>query len=324
MGRIFSGIQPSGMLTIGHYLGTINHWLSLQQEHDCYFCVVDLHAITVQQEPSQLKQRTLSAMALYLACGLDYKRHNLFIQSHVPAHSELAWILQCLAPLGQLQRMTQFKDKSEKHTVNAGLLTYPVLMASDIVLYASDLVPVGEDQKQHLEFARDLVLKFNHQYGEILQVPEPVIADHGARIMSLQDPTNKMSKSDPNQQAWLGLLDPPELITKKIKRAVTDSQAKVAFDSDRPGISNLVTIYSCLADCSHAKVEEMYAGQGYGQFKTDLADLIISKFEPIQQSYYQYIEQQDLMSSIIAAGAEAANAQANIVLDQVKAAIGLK
>lgn len=324
MGRIFSGIQPSGMLTIGHYFGTINHWLRLQKEHDCYFCVVDLHAITVQQLPEDLRDRTLSSMALYLACGLDYEKHTLFIQSHVPAHSELAWIMQCYAPLGQLHRMTQFKEKSEKHSEKAGLLTYPVLMASDIVLYESNLVPVGEDQKQHLEFARDLVLKFNHQYGDILQVPEPVIAEKGARIMSLQDPGNKMSKSDPNQQAWLALLDKPELITKKIKRAVTDSLADIAYDIDRPGISNLVTIYSCLTGDSFEKIAAAYQGQGYGKFKIDLADLIISKLAPIQLKYSEYMQDQTFLNNIIRSGANLANMQANKVLDKVKTVIGLK
>ena len=323
MGRIFSGIQPSGMLTIGHYLGTLNNWLQLQQQHSCYFCVVDLHAITVTQAPEQLRAQTLSAFALYLACGLDAQTHTLFVQSQVPAHAELAWILQCLAPLGQLQRMTQFKDKSDKHAANAGLLTYPVLMASDIILYESSIVPVGADQKQHLEFARDLILKFNHQYGDVLVVPEPMIAEHGARIMSLQEPTNKMSKSDPNQQAWLGLLDAPEVIVKKIKRAVTDSVANVEYDAARPGISNLLTIYSCLANKSYAELAAMYQGQGYGKFKQDLAEIIVATFAPIQARYNELIEDQTALAAMMQSGADAANQQANTVLNKVKQVIGL-
>lgn len=323
MARIFSGIQPSGALTIGHYVGTIKNWLELQAKHQCFFSVVDLHAITVTQDSQALRQNSLEVLALYIACGIDYKQQSLFIQSQVSAHAELAWILQCYSPLGQLQRMTQFKDKSDKHAANVGLLTYPVLMASDIALYNTELVPVGEDQKQHLEFARDIIIKFNNMYGEVLIVPEPIIAEQGARIMSLQEPNNKMSKSDPNNQAWLAILDRPEVITKKIKRAVTDSLADVSYDESRKGIANLMTIYSCIGGKSYAEIEQQYQGLGYGQFKADLADMLVACFEPIQTRYYELIKDNTLLLDIMEQGAQAANQEASKVLAKVKQAIGL-
>lgn len=322
MAKVFSGIQPTGSLTIGHYIGTIKNWLELQGQHDCFFCIVDMHAITVPQKPEDLRSNIRSAIALFLACGLDEK--SVFVQSSVSAHVELAWLLQCNSPLGQLQRMTQFKDKSSnEHEVCVGLLTYPVLMASDILLYDTDLVPVGHDQKQHLELTRDLALKFNHKYGQIFKVPEPVIADNGARIMSLQDPYKKMSKSDPNQGAWVSLIDSPEVILKKLKKSVTDSLSKVSFDQERPGISNLVAIYSAITGKSYMQIEHDYNNLGYGIFKQDLADILITELLPIQESYKVIIKDESLLAKVIENGAARAKVSANQTLDRVKNAIGL-
>lgn len=296
----------------------------MQAEHECLFCVVDLHAITVAQSPESFRACIRDTMALYIACGLDYKKHCLFIQSHVPEHSELAWILQCSASLGQLQRMTQFKDKANQHSkaINAGLLTYPTLMAADILLYDTELVPVGDDQKQHLEFARDLAESFNHNFGQTFVMPNPVIATQGSRVMSLQDPSKKMSKSDPNQNAWVALLDSPALITKKIKRAVTDSEAVVALDPLRPGISNLLGLYSCFTGMSAQAITEQYAGQGYGIFKADLAELVVSEFEPIQKRYQELLSAPEILDEVIEAGAKSASQQANKVLARVKNNMG--
>ena len=325
MAKVFSGIQPSGQLTIGHYTGSIRNWLSLQQEHECFFCIVDLHAITVAQKPENLRQNIKSALALYLACGLDYKKQTIFIQSHVPEHTQMAWLLECITPLGQLQRMTQFKDKSQiqSKAVNAGLLTYPILMASDILLYKANFVPVGEDQKQHLELARDLVDKFNKLYGDILVAPEPFIASQGGRLMSLQDPSKKMSKSDPNVNSWISLLDAPEIVLKKLKKAVTDSDANVAYDLSRPGISNLVSIYSLFAGIGLDEVENRYVGQGYGVFKNDLAELITSVLNPIQAQYQLFIDDAQLLQQVASNGAEKASITANKVYNEVKSVIGL-
>ena len=322
--RLFSGIQPSGKLTIGHYVGTINNWLELQKCHESLFCVVDLHAITVAQDPKIFQQNIREAMALFVACGLDYKKNILFLQSHVSAHSQLAWILQCFAPLGYLNRMTQFKDKSQQHanSINAGLLTYPALMAADILLYDAEIVPVGEDQKQHLEFTRDLAEKFNYAYGDIFKLPNPSIVSQGARVMSLQDPTKKMSKSDPNNNAWIALLDSPELINKKIKKAVTDSVGLVAFDESRPGICNLMNLYSCFSGKTLDDIELEYQGQGYGSFKADLADLVISKFSGIQSKYQEVVSEPDFIEGLIQEGASRAGTIAANTLNRVSSVMG--
>ncbi len=324
MGRIFSGIQPSGQLGISHYVGTMQHWLRMQAEHDGMFCVVDQHAITVAQKPEALRQQVLENFALYLACGLDPEQSVIFVQSHVPAHTQLAWILTCLTGMGELSRMTQFKDKSQQHAqnINVGLYTYPVLMASDILLYGADLVPVGEDQKQHLELARDLALRFNHHYGEVLVVPEPLIAEQGARIMSLQDPSKKMSKSDPNANAFISLLDAPNVILKKVRRAVTDSQACVAYDEARPGICNLMTLYHCLSGMSVDDIALQYQGRGYGDFKQDLADLIISHLDPIQTRYQEFWADQATLMTLLQKGQHTAQSRAAPMLARVMQAIG--
>jgi tryptophanyl-tRNA synthetase len=255
---IFSGIQPSGELTLGNYLGAIKNWIKLQDEYECYFCVVDLHAITVKQEPKNLRARTLEVMATYIASGIDPKKNTIFIQSHVPAHSEAAWLLNCYTYMGELGRMTQYKDKSQKYgeSVAAGLFNYPVLMAADILLYQTDLVPVGSDQKQHLELARDIAKRFNNTYSETFVIPEPYIAPNGAKIMSLQEPTKKMSKSDDNPNSYILIMDPPEVIRKKISRAVTDSIGIVKYRDEQPGVKNLITILSTLTSMSIDEIEK--------------------------------------------------------------------
>lgn len=324
MARILSGIQPSGQLGISHYVGAMQHWLRMQATHDCMFCVVDQHAITVHQSPAELQQQTMENLALYLACGLDPKQAVLFVQSHVAAHTQLAWILNCLTGMGELNRMTQFKDKSQQHAhnINVGLYTYPVLMASDILLYGTELVPVGEDQKQHLELARDLAIRFNHRYGDVLTVPEPYIAEQGARIMSLQDPSKKMSKSDPNANAFVALLDTPDVVLKKLKRAVTDSEAHVAYDPKRPGIANLMTLYHCLSGMAMDDIALQYQGRGYGDFKKDLAELMISHLDPIQARFRALWCDQGALLTILKEGQQAAQQRAHPLLARVAEAVG--
>ncbi|MDE3838220.1 tryptophan--tRNA ligase [Bacillus methanolicus] len=324
MKTIFSGIQPSGTITLGNYIGAMKQFVELQHEYNCYFCIVDQHAITVPQDRLELRKNIRSLAALYLAVGIDPKKATLFIQSEVPAHAQAGWMLQCIAYIGELERMTQFKDKSAgKEAVSAGLLTYPPLMAADILLYNTDLVPVGEDQKQHLELTRDLAERFNKKYNNIFTIPEVRIPKVGARIMSLQDPTKKMSKSDPNQKAFITLLDDPKQIEKKIKSAVTDSEGIIKFDKDnKPGISNLLTIYSILTDKPIPEIEEEYAGKGYGDFKADLAQVIINTLTPIQQKYYELMESSEL-DEILDQGAEKANYVANKMLKKMENAMGL-
>lgn len=324
MKTIFSGIQPSGTITLGNYIGAMKQFVELQHEYNCYFCIVDQHAITVPQDRLELRTNIRSLAALYLAVGIDPKKATLFIQSEVPAHAQAGWMLQCIAYIGELERMTQFKDKSAgKEAVSAGLLTYPPLMAADILLYNTDLVPVGEDQKQHLELTRDLAERFNKKYNNIFTIPEVRIPKVGARIMSLQDPTKKMSKSDPNQKAFITLLDDPKQIEKKIKSAVTDSEGIIKFDKDnKPGISNLLTIYSILTDKPIPEIEEEYAGKGYGNFKADLAQVIINTLTPIQQKYYELMESSEL-DEILDQGAEKANYVANKMLKKMENAMGL-
>jgi len=321
---IFSGIQPSGSVTLGNYIGALKQFVELQDDYNCYFCVVDQHAITVPQDRLALRKNIRSLAALYLAVGIDPDKATLFIQSEVPAHAQAGWMLQCLSYIGELERMTQFKDKSKgKEAVSAGLLTYPPLMAADILLYQTDLVPVGEDQKQHLEITRDLAERFNKKYNDIFTIPEVRMPKVGARIMSLVEPTKKMSKSDPNQKAFITLLDEPKQIEKKVKSAVTDSEGIVKYDKEnKPGISNLLSIYSNLANLSIEEIEAKYEGKGYGEFKGDVAEVIIQTLAPIQEKYNELMES-SILDEILDKGAEKANVVASKMVKKMENAMGL-
>ena len=316
---LLSGIQPTGNLMIGNYIGALSNWVRLQDECDCFYVLVDLHAITVRQDPEDLRRRCHEFLGLYLASGIDPKKSAIFVQSHVPTHAELAWVLNCFTYFGELNRMTQFKDKSKRHAdnVNAGLFDYPVLMAADILLYKANLVPVGEDQKQHLELTRDIAQRFNSIYGETFVVPEPYIPDVGARIMSLQDPEAKMSKSDEDPSASLGLLDSPDVIRGKIKRAVTDSGREIVHDPEKPGIANLLSIRSCLTGESFKEIEEKYEGQGYAPFKADLAEIVIDFIAPIQERFKEISEDTKGLADILKAGAERALEVSRATIDEV-------
>ncbi|UOQ92830.1 tryptophan--tRNA ligase [Halobacillus shinanisalinarum] len=325
MKTIFSGIQPSGTLTLGNYLGALKHFVDLQNDYNCYFCVVDEHAITVPQDRLQLRENIRSLAALYIASGIDVSKSTLFIQSEVPEHTQLGWMLQCVSYIGELERMTQFKDKSQggKEGVTSGLLTYPPLMAADILLYKTDIVPVGEDQKQHLELTRNLAQRFNNKYNDIFTVPEVSIPKVGARIMSLQEPTNKMSKSDANQKAFISMLDDEKKILKKVKSAVTDSEGVVKYDKEnKPGVANLLTIYSICSGISVEDLEEKYQNTGYGVFKEDVAQAVIATLKPIQERYDQLI-QSDELDDMLDQGANHASFQANKMLKKAKKAMGL-
>ncbi|WP_096911844.1 tryptophan--tRNA ligase [Neobacillus jeddahensis] len=324
MKTIFSGIQPSGTITLGNYIGALRQFVELQNEYNCFFCIVDQHAITVPQDPQTLRKNIRSLAALYLSVGIDPEKATLFIQSEVPAHAQAGWLMQCISYIGELERMTQFKDKSTgKEAVSASLLTYPPLMAADILLYNTDLVPVGDDQKQHLELTRDLAERFNKKYNDILTIPEISIPKVGARIMSLQEPTKKMSKSDPNKKAFITPLDEPNQIVKKIKSAVTDSDGIVKFDvANKPGVSNLLSIYSILDGKSIPEIEEMYNGKGYGDFKGDLAEVVVNFLKPIQEKYYNLLESSEL-DRILDEGAEKANQVASKTLKKMENAMGL-
>jgi len=325
MKTIFSGIQPSGILTLGNYLGAMKHFVPLQDEFNCYYCIVDQHAITVPQDPAVLRENIRSLAALYLAVGLDPQKVTLFIQSEVPAHAKLGWIMLCTAYLGELERMTQFKDKADGRgeSIPGGLLAYPPLMAADILLYDTDFVPVGEDQQQHLELTRDLATRFNSRYGEVFKIPEIRLPETGARIMSLADGTKKMSKSDPNQGGFISMLDDPDTITKKIKRAQTDSDSAVRFDkAQKPAVSNLMTIYSLCSGKSLEEIEAMYEGKGYGAFKGDLAEVVVETLRPIQERYEQLVQTSEL-DDILTAGAEKASETANKALHRAEKAMGM-
>jgi tryptophanyl-tRNA synthetase len=324
MKTIFSGIQPSGHVTLGNYIGALKQFIDLQHDYDCYFCIVDQHAITVPQDRLQLRKNIRSLAALYLAIGIDPEKATLFVQSEVPAHAQAGWMLQCVAYIGELERMTQFKDKSTgKEAVSAGLLTYPPLMAADILLYKTDIVPVGEDQKQHLELTRDLAERFNKKYNDIFTIPEVRIPKVGARVMSLADPLKKMSKSDSNLKAFITLLDEPKSIEKKIKSAVTDSEGIVKYDKEnKPGVSNLLSIYSILSGESIADLEKKYEGKGYGDFKNDTAAAVIEVLKPIQEKYHALLESEEL-DRILDRGAERANAAANKMIKKMENAMGL-
>ncbi|WP_422486820.1 tryptophan--tRNA ligase [Gudongella sp. DL1XJH-153] len=321
---VFSGVQPSGALTIGNYIGALRNFGELQDEFDCNYCIVDMHAITVPQVPKNLRKNTLDVLSMYMACGIDPEKSTLFVQSHVPAHAELSWVLNTITYMGQLNRMTQFKEKSKKsdENLNAGLFTYPVLMAADILLYQTDFVPVGEDQKQHLELARDLAERFNNKYSDTFVVPEPLIKEFGARIMSLQDPTSKMSKSDSDENAFILLQDNKDKISKKIKRAVTDSVGIVNYSDDQPGIKNLINIYSVLSGKEINDIVDMYSGKGYGVFKSELAEVVVEALDPIQTKYREYLDSKDYLEKIYTEGAQKAEAKARKTLRKVYKKIG--
>ncbi|WP_427339688.1 tryptophan--tRNA ligase [Caloranaerobacter sp. DY30410] len=321
---ILSGIKPSGELTLGNYLGAIKNWIELQDEYECYYCIVDLHAITVPQVPKDLRRNTLEILAQYIASGIDPEKNTIFIQSHVSEHAELAWVLNCLTYMGELNRMTQFKEKSRKNeaNLNAGLFTYPVLMAADILLYQADLVPVGEDQKQHLELARDIAKRFNNRYSETFKIPEAYISKVGARIMSLQDPTSKMSKSDSNENGYILLKDSPDVIRRKIKRAVTDSLNRVKYCDEQPGIKNLITIYSKLSGDSIEEIEKRYEGQGYAKFKADLAEVVVEGLRPLRERFEDLMKNKDYLEKVYIEGANRAQRVARKTLSKVYRKVG--
>lgn len=321
---IFSGIQPSGQLTLGNYIGAVSNWLKLEETYDSYYCVVDLHAITQYQVPKNLRKQTLEAIAIYLACGLDPEKNTLFIQSHVPAHAEATWLLSSMTYYGELSRMTQFKDKSSRQNenINAGLFTYPILMATDILLYQTDLVPVGSDQKQHVELTRDIAIRFNNKYSETFKIPEIHMPKTGARIMSLQDPTKKMSKSDENENGVIFLLDTPDLIRKKFKRAVTDSVGKVQLSDDQPGIKNLISIYAVCEDISEDAVVELFKDKGYGEFKDAVAEAVINVLEPIQVKFNALMSDRTYLEKVYKEGAEKAEQTARKTLRKIYKKMG--
>ena len=323
---ILSGIQSTGRLTLGNYLGAINNWLKMQEEYDCYYMVANLHSLTVRNDPKTLKENTLKVLAMYIAAGLDPEKNTMFIQSQVKEHSELGWILDCYTYMGELSRMTQFKDKSAKHVdnINAGLFTYPALMAADILLYQADLVPVGQDQMQHLELTRDLAERFNKIYGETFKMPEGYVQKASSKIMGLQDPTSKMSKSATNLNDVIFLEDEPEIILKKFKKAVTDSENKVRFDMEnKPGVSNLMQIYSSITGKTNEQIENEFEGIGYGEFKTKVAETVIKLLEPIQKKYKELLENPEYLEKIYTNGAERARKVAEKTLNNVKEKIGI-
>lgn len=305
---IFSGIQPTGTLTIGNYLGALKNWAALQDEYFCCFAVVDLHAITVKQDPRELKERCMRFITLYLAAGIDPKKSLIFFQSHVHTHAQLAWVLNCFAYMGELSRMTQFKEKSARHNtnINVGLFDYPVLMAADILAYQTDLVPVGSDQKQHLELARDLAMRFNGIYGPVFKVPEPFIPPVGARIMSLVDPKSKMSKTDENPGGYISVLDSPAEITKKLRRAVTDSEAVIAFREGKDGVNNLLAIYGAIKGMAPEAAAAEFSGKGYGDLKNAVAEAVIEELAPLREKYDYLLKNKDYIEEIYTSGAQKA------------------
>lgn len=322
---IYSAMQPSGVPSLGNYIGALKNWKNLQDEYNCLFGVANMHAITVRQDPTELRQRTKDLVALFLAIGLDPEKHIIYVQSDVKAHAEIAWILNCFTYMGELNRMTQFKDKSAKHAdnINAGLYTYPVLMAGDILLYQSDLVPVGADQKQHLEICRDIAGRFNSVYGDVFKIPEPYIPKVGARIMGLQNPERKMSKSESdNANNVIYILDDPKVIANKIKRAVTDSDTEVRYGEDKPGVSNLLNIYSSMTGKSIDAAVNEFKGCGYGEFKSTVADAVVAELEPIQQKFKEYSNDKAYLEKVMKEGAEKASYIANKTLTKVKKKVG--
>lgn len=323
--RIYSAIQPSGQLTLGNYLGALRNFPKLQNDYDCVYCIANMHSLTVRQDPAELKERIYSLLSLYLACGLDPEKNVLYLQSHVHEHAELAWILNCYTYNGELSRMTQFKDKSSKHAdnINAGLFTYPVLMAADILLYQSDFVPIGQDQKQHLELSRDIADRFNKLYGQTFVVPAPLISKQGARIMSLQEPSKKMSKSDTNTSNFVLLTEAPEAIMKKFKKAVTDSEAEVRYDEEnKPGVSNLINIYGAVTDKSVSDVEKEFEGARYGDFKMAVGQAVIDALTPIREKYEQLMNDKSYLNSVLKSGREKASEIASATLYDVYEKVG--
>ena len=321
---VFSGVQPSGNLTIGNYLGAIKNFAHFSEEYKTFYCVVDLHAITVRQVPSELRRRTYETLALYMACGLDPAKNTLFVQSHVPAHAELGWILDCYTMFGELSRMTQFKDKSAKNAqnINAGLFTYPALMAADILLYGTDVVPVGIDQKQHLELARDVAMRFNQVYGDTFTIPEGYISQDTMKIMSLAEPTAKMSKSDPNQNAVVYILDKKDDVMRKFKKAVTDSDAEVRYSEDKPGVSNLMTIYRAFTGKSYDDIEAEFAGRGYGDFKLAVGEACADGLAGVRSEFDRLIADKAYLESVMKAGADEASYYARKIMSKVRRKIG--
>jgi len=324
---VLSGCQPSGQLTLGNYMGALKQWASMQDDYDCLYMIVDLHAITVRQDPKQLAEACLDGLSLYLACGIDPQKSTLFLQSHVPEHAQLSWVLNCYAQMGELNRMTQFKDKSAKNenNINVGLYSYPVLQAADILLYQADKVPVGEDQKQHLELTRDIATRVNNLYGDVFRLPDPYIPDFGARIMSLQEPEKKMSKSDNNPNNFIGLLEDPKKLAKKIKRAVTDSdeQANIYFNpTEKPGVSNLLTLLSLATSKSIKELEPEYTDKMYGHLKGDVADAVVALLEPIQARYAEIRADRAYLDEVMRQGAEKASARGAETLAKVYKAVG--
>lgn len=324
--RILSGIQPTGPLHLGNYIGAVKQWLNFQAEYESFFCIVDLHAITVRQDAAKLREYIRLTAATYLACGIDPAKATVFVQSSVPAHAELAWVLNTFTQMGELERMTQYKDKSKKHAdnSNAGLFTYPVLMASDILLYQPERVPVGDDQKQHIELTRNIAQRLNNHYGtEVLKVPDGFFPKQGARVMGLDDPTVKMSKSAASEYNYILLTDSADIIRKKIKKAVTDSGSEIRATEDKPAVKNLLTLYSELSDKSIAEIEEMYSGKGYGDFKSDLAEVVVDFITPIQEKIGTYLQNEEELNAILQQGAEKANIVANQTLKKVYDTVGL-
>jgi len=321
---IFSGIQPTGYITLGNYLGALKNWVNLQNDYNCIFSVVDLHSITVRQESAALRKRCMDFLTQYLACGIDGEENIVFFQSHVSAHAELSWILNCYTYMGELNRMTQFKDKSAKHAdnINAGLYTYPVLMAADILLYQTDLVPVGIDQKQHLELCRDIANRFNGVYGEVFKIPEPYIPKEAAKIMSLQEPTSKMSKSDPNVNGFISILDDPDTIRRKFKRAVTDSEGVIAYREGKDGINNLLNIYSAVTGQSVENALSEFEGLGYGALKERVAEAVIEELRPMQERYADLSKNKDYINKIYTEGAKRASYLASKTMRKVHRKLG--
>ena len=320
----YSGVQPSGNLTIGNYLGAIKNFSAYSDAYKCFYCVVDQHAITVRQVPAELRRRTYETLALYMACGLDPEKNTLYVQSHVPAHTELAWMLNCFSMFGELSRMTQFKDKSERHAdnINAGLFTYPVLMAADILLYQTDVVPVGIDQKQHVELCRNIANRFNQLYPDTFTVPEPILSQSGAKIMSLAEPTKKMSKSDENTNAVVYILDDKDTIIRKFKRAVTDSDTEVKFAPGKDGINNLMTIYSCFSGKSFDEIEKEFAGKGYGDFKLAVGETCADTLAPVQQKFHELLADKAYLEELMKKGADEASYYARKTLSKVRRKLG--
>lgn len=322
---LYSGMQATGNLTLGNYLGALKNWVTLNEEYECFWGVMDLHSLTVRQVPAEFRKRARNLLTLYIAAGLDPKKNCIYFQSHVSAHAELSWILNCFTYMGELNRMTQFKDKAAKHAdnINAGLFTYPVLMAADILLYQADFVPIGKDQKQHLEITRDIATRFNSLYGDVFTIPEPYFGKAGAKIMSLQDPTKKMSKSDENINGSIYLMDDPDTIVRKCKRAVTDSDNEIRYGEDKPGVSNLLEIYSTCMGKSIEEAEKEFAGMGYGDFKMAVAEAVISVLKPLQEEYERLQKEKDFLDGIIKENDEKAAYFANKTLRKVKKKVGL-